>query len=69
VQPRDFEGGRRGWRCGWRYAQRERVRRGGQRERVRGEYMFSSLMKQKIKGKNCAVFCFAGKRRLLFLYL
>ena len=30
------------------------------REKVRGEYRFSSLMKQKIKGKNCAVFCFAG---------
>ena len=24
---------------------------------------FSSLMKQKIKAKNCAVFCFAGKRK------
>jgi hypothetical protein len=30
---------------------------------------FSSLMKQEIKGKNCAVFCFAGKRKILFLYL
>jgi len=28
---------------------------------------FSSLMKQKIKGKNCAVFCFAGKRKIFFL--
>jgi hypothetical protein len=28
---------------------------------------FSSLMKQKIKGKNCAVFCFAGKR-FFFIY-
>jgi hypothetical protein len=26
---------------------------------------FSSLMKQNKKGKNCAVFCFAGKRKLL----
>jgi hypothetical protein len=25
-------------------------------------------MKQKIKGKNCAVFCFAGKKKLLFIY-
>jgi hypothetical protein len=25
-------------------------------------------MKQKIKGKNCAVFCFAGKRFFLFIY-
>ena len=39
------------------------------REKVRGEYRFSSLMKQKIKGKNCAVFCFAGKRKILFIYL
>jgi len=29
---------------------------------------FSSLMKQRIKGKNCAVFCFAGKR-FLYIYL
>jgi len=28
--------------------------------------MFSSLMKQKIKGKNCAVFYFAGKRIFFF---
>jgi len=26
-------------------------------------------MKQKIKGKNCAVFCFAGKRKIFFIYL
>ena len=39
------------------------------REKVRGEYRFSSLMKQKIKGKNCAVFCFAGKRKIFFIYL
>ena len=26
-----------------------------------GEYRFSSLMKQKLQGKNCAFFCFAGK--------
>jgi hypothetical protein len=28
-------------------------------------YRFSSLVKQKIKAKNYAVFCFAGKRKLL----
>jgi hypothetical protein len=42
---------------------------GGQREKVREVYGFSSLMKQNKKGKNCAVFCFAGKRKLLSLYL
>jgi hypothetical protein len=42
---------------------------GGQREKVRGVYRFSSLMKQNKKAKNCAVFCFAGKRKLLYLYL
>jgi hypothetical protein len=30
---------------------------------------FSFLVKQKLKGKNYAVFCFAGKRKLLLLYL
>ena len=39
------------------------------RERVRGEYGFSSLVKQNKKGKNCAVFCFAGKRKIFFIYL
>jgi hypothetical protein len=39
------------------------------RERVRGEYGFSSLVKQNKKGKKCAVFCFAGKRKILFVYL
>jgi hypothetical protein len=42
---------------------------GGWREKVRGVYGFSSLMKQKIKAKNCAVFCFAGKRKIFFIYL
>jgi hypothetical protein len=42
---------------------------GGRREKVRGVYGFSSLMKQKIKGKKCAVFCFAGKRKIFFIYL
>jgi hypothetical protein len=27
---------------------------------------FSSLVKQNKKGKNCAVFCFAGKRKMFF---
>ncbi len=35
----------------------------------RGEYGFSSLLKQNKKGKNCAVFCFAGKRKILFYIL
>ena len=39
------------------------------RVRVRGVYGFSSLVKQNKKGKNCAVFCFAGKRKLFFIYL
>ena len=34
---------------------------GGRRVRVRGVYGFSSLVKQNKKGKNYAVFCFAGK--------
>ena len=39
------------------------------RVRVRGEYGFSSLVKLNKKGKNCAVFCFAGKRKIFFIYL
>jgi hypothetical protein len=60
------EGLRYGWiggRC-VRYG-----RMGGQREKVREVYGFSSLVKQNKKGKICAVFCFAGKRKLLYLYL
>ena len=34
-----------------------------------GEYGFSSLVKQNKKEKNCAVFCFAGKRKLVFYIL
>jgi len=34
---------------------------------IRGVYMFSSLVKQNKKAKNCAVFCFAGKR-FCFIY-
>jgi hypothetical protein len=48
-----------GWRNGWI---------GGQREKVRGVYGFSSLMKQNKKAKNCAVFCFAVKRFFLYIY-
>jgi len=33
---------------------------------IRGVYGFSSLMEQNKKAKNYAVFCFAGKRKLLF---
>jgi hypothetical protein len=36
---------------------------------IRGVYGFSSLVKQKIKAKIYAVFCFAGKKKLLYLYL
>ena len=39
----------------------------GMWEKVRVEYGFSSLMKQNKKGKNCAVFCFAGFFFLNFL--
>jgi hypothetical protein len=35
---------------------------------IRGVYRFSSLVKQKIKGENYAVFCFAGKRKVFFIY-
>jgi hypothetical protein len=44
-----------------RYGRRERAR-----ERARGGGGFSSLMKQKIKGKKYAVFCFAG---YFFIYI
>jgi len=37
-------------------------------EWTQGEYRFSSLMKQKKKGENCAVFCFAGKRFFFYIY-
>jgi hypothetical protein len=53
------------WRIGG-----QRVRygwMGRRRVRVRGVYRFSSLMKQNKKGKNCAVFCFAGFFFLKFL--
>jgi hypothetical protein len=36
---------------------------------IRGGYRLRSLVKQNKKAKICAVFCFAGKRKLSFLYL
>jgi hypothetical protein len=33
---------------------------------IRGVYRFSSLVKQNKKAKNYAVFCFAGKKNILF---
>ena len=33
---------------------------------IRGVYRFSSLVKQNKKAKIYAVFCFAGKKKLLF---
>ena len=36
---------------------------------VRGVYRFSSLVKQNKQAKIYAVFCFAGKRKLLFYIL
>jgi hypothetical protein len=41
----------------------------GGRMDIRGECGFSSLVKQNKKGKKCAVFCFAGKRKLVFYIL
>jgi hypothetical protein len=41
----------------------------GMWEKVRGECGFSSLMKQNKKAKIYAVFSFAGKRKILFIYL
>ena len=38
------------------------------REKVRGEYGFSSLVKQNKKAKNYAVFCFAGKKNYYFIF-
>ena len=35
---------------------------------TRGKYMPMKLMKQNKKGKNCAVFCFAGKKNYYFIY-
>jgi hypothetical protein len=36
---------------------------------LKGGVWVCSLMKHNKKGKKCAVFCFAGKRKLLYLYL
>jgi hypothetical protein len=41
---------------------------GGRRERVRGEYRFSSLMKLKKRGENYALFYFAEKRFFFDIY-
>jgi hypothetical protein len=45
-------------------------RRNGRRDCVgKGVvYMSMKLMKQKKKGRNCAVFCFAGKRIFFYIY-
>jgi hypothetical protein len=40
----------------------------GERMDIRGEYRFSSLVKQKKKEKNYAVFYFTGKRFFLYIY-
>ncbi len=39
---------------------------GGRREKVRGEYRFSSLVKQNKKAKICFVIHIAGERKLFF---
>ena len=39
------------------------------REKVRGEYGFSSLVKQNKKAKIYAVFCFAGKKNYYFIFM
>jgi hypothetical protein len=41
---------------------------GGRRERARGEYRFSSIVKQKKKEKIYAVFYFTGKRFFFYIY-
>jgi hypothetical protein len=51
---------------GFEFARRERVLSSRAQGGSKG---FSSLMKQNKKGKNCAVFCFAGKRKILFYIL
>ena len=39
------------------------------REKVRGEYRFSSIVKQNKKAKNYAVFCFAGEKKNYFIFM
>ena len=41
---------------------------GGLREKVRGEYRFSSLVKQNKKGKTCFVIYIAGFFLIFFCY-
>jgi len=36
---------------------------------IRGVYGFSSLVKQNKKGKNYAVFCFAGKKNIFLIFV
>ncbi len=59
---RGGEGEGKGGSKGFRDGRRVRVR-------VRGEYGFRSLLKQNKKAKICVVFCFAGKRKIFFIYL
>ena len=54
-------GGRQGGSIGFEFARR-------MREKVRGEYRFSSLMKQKQKAKICCVIYIAGEKKLLILF-
>ena len=41
---------------------------GGRREKVRGVYRFSSLVKQNKKAKICFVIHIAGEKKLLFYF-
>ena len=42
---------------------------GGQREKVREVYGFSSLVKQNKKGKNCAVFFASPEKENYYIYI
>jgi hypothetical protein len=42
---------------------------GGQREKVRGVYRFSSLVKQNKKAKICFVIYIAGERIFFFIFV
>ena len=50
----------RGWRYEWV---------GGRREKVRGVYRFSSLVKQNKKAKICFVIHIAGERIFFFIFV
>jgi len=63
-----------GWLSRFELIRRRRIslatlRMDGRRDGQRGGCGFSSLIKQKIKGKICAVFCFAGNRKIFNIYL